>query len=428
MEISGIIDYNIVLLLFIFTLIIGRIVVRRMKSMQLKLLVLLALFTVFVYSGYGIAYKEVDNKYCYYYFLYIICLLIPFMVYGRKNIDKIKDTPLDSYLIKHNKFLLSCTIIYLVCMFVPLVYPSFKLFDVFTKGFNGLIGFYDLRVEYKSNALIGVIDTLRVFVQPFFIAYITSLQVKGNNRNALILFVSTILLDYMRYAYLSRYQIVIYALLIFLLAFSVKGYSFNLRIKQIFLVICAGFAAIPLLLSYTYIRQGNLYEGSHAFSDMMSMLIDSEAYYPTYYDHLLKSPMLANQTPMVFILWLICLPIPSFIWPSKPTFQSDAFTYSLTGLHYGDYGYSSSLPSVMGESFMFFGADFFWLHALIIGLVMVLIMNYLSKHKTMTFYSVYLAVYVLTLGRAGATSYMSTIINGSLAVFLLDFYVRKIKR
>lgn len=427
MEVSGVIDFSAWLTITLTTLFVAIFALYKTNNGRLKLMLILMLASVYIYSGYGISYVEVSNRYVIHYIILIICLVLPFCFYKNKPVSYESDelSLLDEYILGHHVFIKRAAMLYLICMFIPLVYPNFKLFDIFKSGFSGLEGFYDLRVEYKSNALIGITDTLRIFVQPFFMAYLTILQLNEKKRKAVFLFCSTVLMAYMRYSYLGRYQMVIYALLIYLLCTSVKGFSVTIKMKQILLVAAAGFAAIPLLVMFTSIRVGNSYEGSVVFSEMLKMLIDTEAYYPIHYDHIVTSTYLDSQTPATFILWLIFLPLPSFIWPGKPTLQSDAFTYSISGMHYGDVGYSSSLPSFMGESLMFFGENAYWIQGIIVGFVMVYIISTLSKHKTMTFFSIYLVVFVLTLGRGGASSYMSTLINGSVAVFIMNFYVKQ---
>lgn len=220
----------------------------------------------------------------------------------------------------------------------------------------------------------------------------------------------------------------VFGLIIYLLAFCVKGYEFKMSKKNVGIIIAVVLSLIPFLYAFTFIRQGNSMDVGLSFKDVLGLLIDSEAYYPVYYDEALHSTALQSQTPMTFILWLLFLPIPSFVFPGKPTLQGDAFTYAVTGKSYGDANFSSALPSVLGESFMFFGSDFYWVGALIIGCVIATSINFLLKHKTLNFFAIYLIVFSLTLGRGGASSYMSTIINDSLSIFVLYFYVKHTKK
>lgn len=400
--------------------------VMKIADKRLKIMVSLLCGSVFMYSGYGIAFPEVDDRYIVPYMIFVSSFAIPFLCFKNNKLGGCLQelSPVDTFFETHITFLKYCTSIYLLCLFIPLVYPEFKLFQIFQTGFSGLVGFYDLRVQYKSNALIGLIDTIRVFATPFFFVYLTVIKEKNSSSKAPItLFLISLLLEYMRYSYMGRYQMMINALFVFFILKCAKGYQFDIKFRQLFYIVVGVISAVPFLYAYTFIRQGNDVEMNESFGDIAKLLINSETCYPIYYDHIINSPSLKSQTPLTFIIWLIFLPIPSVIWPGKPTLQSDAFTFSLTGMHYGDNGYSSSLPSVMGESLMYFGESFYWIQPLIMGSVIIILINYLFKYRSTNMLSLYLITYVLSIGRGGAASYMSTIIFGVLPILLIDKFV-----
>lgn len=390
---------------------------------KLKALQVMAVFitlSYFFYSGYGIAYSYIDNRYGIKYLVFLFCMLLPFVIWG-KNV-KNRPNRVDAFMERSPRLLNAFSFLYLFCLFIPLVYPRFKLFDIFHGGFQGLIGFYDLHNEYGSNAIIGVVDTLALFCRPFFFINLTQIQIRKNtSKISLLLFLLSILFSFMRYGYLSRYQMVLYTLVLLFFLFSIKGYIFELKGKHLALFTTIAILSVPFLYAFTFIRQGDSVGPGLSYWDSMVLLIEGEVYYPTYYDHILSSVDLASQSAIGFVAWLFFLPIPSFFWPGKPRISPDAFTYSLTGKHITDAGYASSLPSLLGESFMFFGDKFYWVEALLIGCIMVLIIRYLAKYRTMTFYMVYLIVFSLTIGRGGASSYMSTIINGVVSVVIVEF-------
>ena len=414
------------LVLSLWTIFVCFFTVKKIADKRLKIMFSLLCGSVFVYSGYGIAFPEVDDRYIVPYMIFVSSFSIPFLCLKNNKLGGcLQDrSSVDSFFETHITFLKYCTFIYLLCLFIPLVYPEFKLFQIFQTGFSGLVGFYDLRVQYKSNALIGLIDTIRVFSTPFFFIYLTVIKEKKSSSKAPItLFLISILLEYMRYSYMGRYQMMINALLIFFILKCAKGYQFDIKFKQLLYIAIGVISAVPFLYAYTFIRQGNDVEINESFGDIAKLLINSETYYPIYYDHIVNSSYLKSQTPLTFILWLIFLPIPSVIWSGKPTLQSDAFTYSLTGMQYGDNGYSSSLPSVMGEALMYFGESFYWIQPLILGSVIIILINYLFKHRSTNLLSLYLIAYVLSIGRGGAASYMSTIIFGVLPIIIIDKFI-----
>lgn len=423
------IDSLALFIIILASFFVGTIALSKQSSPRMKLLIVIMLMGVFFYSGYGISYRVVDNKYILCYIIFIICLCIPFILFNKRCKDSSEDfTQLDFYIVTHRNLIRNLAFAFLFCYFVPLVYPEFKLFNIFKSPGFLLENLWEDRWSYKENTIIVMIDAFKAFFQPFFYIYITQLQIdKVKNRKVVLLFMSVVLMLYMRYSYLGRYQMMLFGLIIYLLAFCVKGYEFKISKKNVSIIIAVVLALIPSLYAFTFIRQGTSADSGLSFNDIVGLLIDSEAYYPIYYDVALHSTALQGQTPLTFILWLLFLPIPSFIFPGKPTLQGDAFTYAVTGKSFGDANFSSALPSVLGESFMFFGEEYYWVSALIIGCVIFFVINFLTKHKTLNFFTIYLIVFSLTLGRGGASSYMSTIINGSLSVFVLYFYVKHTK-
>ncbi len=423
----GLFEISVFIELVIFTVIILFVALHFIKLKVLRVMAVFVTLSYFFYSGFGIAYSYVDNRYVIKFLVFLLCMLLPFVLWG----NEVKNSPnrLDAFIERSPRFLRGFSVLYLVCLFIPLVYPRFKLFDIFYSGFQGLLGFYDLHNEYGSNAIIGIVDTLALFCRPFFFINLTQLQIRKQSSSvSLCLFLLSILFSFMRYGYLSRYQMVLYTLALLFFLFSIKGYNFALKGKQVALFTAVAILSVPFLYAFTFIRVGESVESGLSYLDSMTLLIEGEVYYPIYYDHILSSPDLASQTAIGFVLWLVFLPIPSFLWPGKPRISADAFTYSVTGRHVTDAGYASSLPSLLGESFMFFGDSFYWVEALIIGCVMVLIIRYLSKYRTLVFYMIYLIVFSLTLGRGGASSYMSTIINGVVSIVILNIFLKSSTR
>lgn len=77
------IENGILLMVFLYTVFVGGICFCFIKCSLIRVLLTLLLFACFIYSSYGIAYPEVDNKFVYYYMLYIICLVIPFLSFTK---------------------------------------------------------------------------------------------------------------------------------------------------------------------------------------------------------------------------------------------------------------------------------------------------------------------------------------------------------
>lgn len=415
-------DWWLLIRLLTANVVLALFVLQFLRETWQKLLLVLMSISVFVYSGYGIAYSEVPDFFGYKYIIYMLCLYIPIIVYSKKHHPRslTSITDFDCFVFKNPRFIKVCAYFYLLCEFIPLIYPEFKLFDAFKNPFGSIIGFYSKINAAEGNVILSLLNTLKLFMLPLFIAYLMQLKnLRPNSRLPLILLCLDVFFRYSFMTYLSRYQMVLYALLIYMLI-KTRPFKIEIDFKSIFTITVIGILSMPLLFLFTYTRAGDVYTGPMSFGGMINGLLETETYYPVYYEHIINSLDLKDQTPLVFILWVICLPVPSFIWPNKPKISPDAFTYSLTGLRRTDVGYSSSLPSEFGEALMFFDEHTYWIHALIVGFVIVTVIGYVAKHKTLSFYAVYLILFSLTLGRGGASSYLSTVVNGSVSIFLID--------
>lgn len=420
-ELESVVLYGIIAA----TIFVGYVAYKLIRNQFFKITLIFMLFAVFMYSGYGIAYTNVQNSYLTKYVIYIIALAIPFILFGRKEMNgQTCFSNVDRFLISHPRFLRKVTILYFTMMFIPLVYPDFRLFDIFKYGGGITDNLYDDRNMYKSNYFITIVDMAQMFLSPFFYAY---LVVKKQNSPksyypTMIMFMS-ILMAFLRYRYLGRYQMVVYSVELYVLTFGLSGFKLSIAKKHILIILGTLIASIPVLYAFTITRIGGTVSNL-SFMASLDLLIASEAFYPVWYDHILNSGFIHGQTADIFLLWILCLPIPSFLWPTKPKISADEFTYSITGKRYTDAGYSSFLPSAMGEGLMFFGEDFYWVHALVVGLITALILRFLIKNKTMIYYVVVIIITSLIFGRGAAGSFIPPLVNGVMPIILMRYFFR----
>lgn len=417
------IDYSILYLIIGLTAIVVLFFFKKINDPKQKLAIVLLSISVFAYSGYGIALNEVSNTYLIKYLVALICLLIPFLVCRTRL--SYNSSSLDVYFSCNRKFLKNATVIYFVLIILPLLYPRFRLFDIVYRGIS-IDDIYDYINAFSANVFQRSLATLALFVKPFFYAYIVSIKFEEkSNVKPCFLFLADITIQILDSCYIGRSAMAFNGLLLFFLLFCIKDENFSINRKQIVLLISVIVAAIPFMYAYTFIRAG-LSVDNVSFGQSANLLVETELDYPKYYDHILRSRQFYSG-PINVIFWLICLPIPSIIWPNKPTMSNDMFTYTITGLNKTDYGYSSLLPSFLGELFMYFGETWYWVFALIVGFILVLFIKYLSKSKYMLFYTLYLIVRLASIGRAGASAALPLIINGSLSVLILDWIITKKK-
>lgn len=413
-------DYDIVALILFLTIGVYVYYYKHIDGIVPKLALFTSLLSIFIYSGYGISMNDVSNSYIVNYFVSILCFSYPF--YKEFKINRSVSVSnigwFDTYLVEHYFIIKYVALFYLLLTLFPCVFPSFKLFDVLLHG----ISITDIYEQYnfrKDNQLIRLSDSIRMFIAPFFYAYILFLRVNSSKKILpLLLLLLNIYLEVARFSYIGRYQMVVDFLIVYFFYYCIDENGFLFSKKQLIILSSIALLSVPFMYAYLYIRLGVEAE-TLSFTESFTSLIESEVYYPQYYEHILTSSILRDESSLKFILWLICLPIPSVVWAEKPTLHNDVFTFSLTGLHRTDDGYSSLLPSYLGESMIYFGNYFYWFYALLIGFIFAKILIFLLKNKYLLLYAVVLSLKLLVIGRAGATAIVPTFINGCLLLFLI---------
>ena len=78
----GYFEKFVLLEIVIITLGLLLLALRFIKMQVIKLMVVFITLSYFFYSGYGIAFQYVDNKYILQYTVFLICMLIPFVLFG----------------------------------------------------------------------------------------------------------------------------------------------------------------------------------------------------------------------------------------------------------------------------------------------------------------------------------------------------------
>ena len=185
--------------------------------------------------------------------------------------------------------------------------------------------------------------------------------------------------------------------------------------------------SIPFLLWYEVFRLGgNVAEIS--LNESFKELIFKEADYPKYYEYI-NEYMYGNISAIKYLLWLIFLPIPSIIFPSKPTVALNTiFSEIFLGISKESYGYYVLLPSLLGEAFLIYGKYFYWIHAIVIGVVIAIVCKFMEKHKYLRYNNLFYSIYILTIGRGGSQGYLSYIINSSMPIVLAILIINLVNR
>lgn len=414
------INYNWLLIIIIVTLLIVYLFSKQMKSANNKLAISFITFSVFFYSGLGIALNGVDNKYICHYAIYIFFLLLPFLFLKNSSYSD-GFTYFDEYILEKYITVKRIAYLYLLFMLLPCIYPEFKLgniLNIFSAG--NLVDFFDKQKD-SQNIFGTICDNISMILSPAFFIYLGLLVRSNKNVIAVILVILHLLLNFCQLSYLGRYKLMIYgAFIIFILFPPLKDGKF---VKKSFLVLVSFvISMLPLLYLFVFFRLGNEAD-SASFLQMAEELLTEESFYPVFYDKILSNNIETSLLNMIF--WIILLPIPSLIFPYKPAIDTASFTYLITGLRRGDAGFSILLPSVLGESFSIGGQYLFFVHAFIIGCVYVYFLNFISKHKTLQYLFLYYLLSSLVLGRGGAGSFLPTLINCNISIIIFYFFKKK---
>lgn len=418
------IDTLLLIFILLATILIVYIFWRKTENRIVKVLLFSISLSLFMYSGYGIAYDDIDNKYIINYLIYLICVLFPIFYVNRKSGDSYSGfTKFDAIIIHHYSTIKTLAFLYVLLKFIPVFYPSFTLFDALRLKIAVQSDFFKLQQAFNQS-IVGNLDSISNFTLPFFFVVLYKLKADNKTVKLFFLILLFVFLQYARFLYLGRYQMVIYGLFLFITLFAFKDNLIEIK-KKIVLTICAVlFLLVPVFYSYTFFRLG-LDADRLSYTDSLTLLLDSEARYPQYYDMITRFSHSIIYV-LEWFLWIICLPIPSILWGAKPAaLFGDDFTRMVTGLDRMDGGYSILLPSLLGESMFVFGPILFFIHGLVVGIIIAYVFKYVNRNATLSVFALYLALSTFAIGRGGTGSVLPPIINYSIALWLFFIFIRK---
>lgn len=431
------IEVGILILIALLTAVITMLFCRK-GSIEENFIYIFLSVSIFIYSGFGISYAEVNNNYILYYVAFIVAMYLPIklisskrihFVFGNQKRYQTIDTVdrIDSALDLYPKVYKVGAFIFLFSLFVYLLIPTFRISDLWHPSMFSAISIHARR-NAEKNFIIRLADTLNIITMPFFFVELQTLAQKKKKALYFVLVIIWAYLDYLKYGYLSRYQLMIYLLFILFSVGLVRYGEIRLDKRMITVMIISAVVVVPFLVSFTFVRTGQTYTGG-TFNDSLRALIDGETYYPIYYDRILQEGQ-DLVSPSDFVSWLVCLPIPSVIWPGKPTIDpSYEFTKMLIGyISKTAATYYNSLPSILGEAFMIFGRSFSFIEGMLLGLFIGIYFKFFFRSKKLSALTMYMLLMLATIGRGGATSYMSVLINGSIILIIWLFIVSRTSR
>lgn len=376
--------------------------------------------TFFVYSGIGISFNTVDKINIIYYMFFLIVLSIVYTIICKTRIrtssyqksDYNKINYMESNLAKGFFTFFMC--LYIALRLFSLVYPVNHLANL------SLVYDSSNNIQNLLGENTSLIQTLASIIMPFF--YIGMFYNFKKVRSIVFLLSIDSLIKLIITGYLSRHEIVSIVIICSFLYISGtlnKGYeNLSKEKRRLFftvITILPILAYVMVELMETRISSGTKYS--------IITMIEKEISFPKSYQKIVDMSPLVNKKD--YFLQLLDTFVP--ILPTPKHEMNLNVTYSKRMLGYGlsTPGFSIKLPSLLGESFLIFGNNLFWIHAIIIAIMMGMI-NKLTSDKHLKILRLYYIVSILKCGRAGYEELSQTILLNFVVVAGAIFVIREL--
>ncbi|HFE9683149.1 TPA: O-antigen polysaccharide polymerase Wzy [Clostridium perfringens] len=381
------------------------------------------IISITIYSGIGISFSKTNEKYLIKFMIFMILIvfftILTIRILGNFKLRKYNDK-FDKFCKNNEKFFNIVSFLFICTLLIHLFIPVIRINQLWSPPSPTLINIFERSEIASSGFILSLSDLLNIFLQPFFFIYLFILKEKNKKIKLALYLFFWIYLQYLKIGYMGRNDMIIFFIFILLLyGYDLKKYI-KIKKKQIFVIIIGLVLAIPFLIWYESFRLG-VNNQLISIGRSLEELFFKECDYPKYYEFINQS-----ISPIKYILWIIFLPIPSLIFPGKPTIEINTiFSEFILGISRKSAGYYVLLPSLMGESFMIFGNDFFWIHAILLGVIIGFIFSYVNRYRYLTFFSLFYSIYILTIGRGGSQGYIGILINSCIPILLLNSIICK---
>lgn len=391
-----------------------------------KIYLIFSSVSIFVYSGIGNSYKEIGSDYSIKFLVFFgITILTMSLIFNSRVVLKRNKDSIKKSSSKISKGVILTLVILFFCVYlVRLTYPVMRLSYLYNPPPLSINDIFIRYEQLRSLPIWEIFRLINVATFVFFMIYIQKLKKKNKIIIVLILICSWIYLEYITLGYISRYEMVVYFVFLFIIVINRNMNDYRLKFKTMMILGVIFVALMPFMLSFEMLRQGGQVTSSGSF-DAILRLFFKESDYPKYYNEavLINTPGLWKR----FYHWFFTLPIPSII---SGTFKSDVlivnryFTEAYSGILYGDYGFSIILPSILGESLMIYGKNYYWVHGLFTGVFVGLLGNVLSKNDDLSTLNLFYAVKMISLGRGGVTGIIGLVVNSLVFYALIMFLIK----
>lgn len=388
-----------------------------------KLVWLVSIVSVCVYSGIGIAYSAIDKKYIVDFFIYILVLGISFAAFSavhfftmnghpyactRPEVIETKDKEFWNSDFAQKAFT-SFLILYFLFRFASLVYPVNKLSSL-SITYNAINNLKNI-----SGANSSIFISLAAYIKP--LAYIGMFYALKKVRSVAALLGLDLLITLLYSGYLTRNLIICALFIVLLLYFnndlSDSFISLSKKKKRIVITI----SILGPIVLYMMIYLMNIRTTGRDSWTIMSFF-SSEIDYPKYYAtiQVMGGQLMTPKDMFLHILDSFVLFIPT---PSYTANLNVIFSERVSGVKMTMSWFSVLLPSIMGEAELIFGRAFLWIHAIIIGFMMSIIGRLIGDNQKKIILFYYYLTCVMKTARAGYAELSSTVMFNVIIMVLL---------
>lgn len=379
-----------------------------------KLIWLILIISVCVYSGIGIAYSTIDKKYIIDFFSYILVLGVSFAAFSathffvvsghayvcpRPEIIETQDAKFwDSDFAK--KAFISILVLYFLFRFGSLVYPVNKLSSL-SINYNALNN-----LENISGVNTTIFISLAAYIEP--LAYIGMFYAFKRVRYVAALLGLDLFITLLYSGYLSRSYIICALFIALMLYFNndLSNTFISLSQKRRRIIMSLGILGPVVIYMMIYLM--TIRTIGNTDWNVMSFF-SSEIDYPKHYDSI--SQMVGMfMTPKDMLLHILDSFVPVFPTPEYTANLNVLFSEKITGVEMNLSWFSVLLPSILGESKLIFGNELFVLHAIIIAFMASMITRIVGDNPKMIILFYYYLTCVMKAARGGYAELSSTVI------------------
>lgn len=415
------IDVLILLLVVYFLIFISCIIF--LKENYKKTLFTFVNIPILIYSGIGIAYLDNWLDYILKFFVYSLVIMVTITLglnYESQKKANIEQTNNENHFLQ--KYSTLFLIIFYFTFIIFLIIPENKLINLIIPPLSRTRGIYEKIFDSRNILILNFSLFLRTLMTPMFLIIINNLLKQEKGKKASLLIFLWIYLSFVSMGYMGRSDILVFLIFIIMTISTYKNKSLNIKPKHIALFFIVLVVIVPFFINYQFYRSGKtVVLNWESISDFIHLETGFSKHYST------VSKFSEDYPTLNYILFYLVLPIPSIIFPQKGSLVVSTnvyFTERITGLKYGDLGYSGMLPSLFGESILVFGDNFYFIHALIVAIVFVVFIRLIIKNDNLKIFYIYILGLSTTLARGGSQGFYGSLINYVIGYIAFKIFIK----